>query len=358
MASLTGKQIDNTYHGLIKTNDELAIGVQAKRLQDGDGNDLPVAVGTQSMEYFDTQDFTGATVLGIAAGAQGAQGPQGWQGIAGTDGLQGPQGWQGFQGNDGPQGLTGAGVQGPQGWQGIAGTDGLQGFQGWQGPSEAGVQGPQGLQGPSSGGGGSGTLQGVLSTGTQGSIVYDSTHGDGNWKTWLLTSGFSVTSQAFTTDTAGYVTFTLPTGDIISYVRLSVSSAGGAGSTLRVLLYDTTVNGNNDILLKDQLQDLGTIDASSTGVKTITLGTPYTVTGSEPNSIIAVVLWPSEAMSIHGFNSPIWDGNGGIMFGDTTIYRSFNRRVEAGTWGTTIPTDLSSSKHVSTTNNPWWVLIR
>ena len=66
MGTLTGKQIDNTYDGLIKTNDEQPIGLVPKRLQDGLGNDLPVQVGTASMVYNGAQDFTNATVTGIA----------------------------------------------------------------------------------------------------------------------------------------------------------------------------------------------------------------------------------------------------------------------------------------------------
>ena len=66
MGTLTGKQIDQTYDGLIKTNDEQPIGIVPKRLEDGLGNDLPVQVGTAGMIYNGTQDFTAATVTGIA----------------------------------------------------------------------------------------------------------------------------------------------------------------------------------------------------------------------------------------------------------------------------------------------------
>ena len=65
MGTLTGKQIDQTYDGLIKTNDEQPITATPKTLQDGLGNDLPVQVGTSSMVYSGTQDFTGATVTGV-----------------------------------------------------------------------------------------------------------------------------------------------------------------------------------------------------------------------------------------------------------------------------------------------------
>lgn len=65
MGTLTGKQIDNTYDGLIKTDDEQPINATPKRLQDGLGNDLPVKVGTAGMVYDGAQDFTSATVTGI-----------------------------------------------------------------------------------------------------------------------------------------------------------------------------------------------------------------------------------------------------------------------------------------------------
>ncbi len=51
MGNLTGKQIDQTYDGLIKTNDEQPIGVILKGLQDGVGNDLPVEVSTAGINF-------------------------------------------------------------------------------------------------------------------------------------------------------------------------------------------------------------------------------------------------------------------------------------------------------------------
>lgn len=68
MGNLLNKQIDQSYQGLIKTNDEAAIGATEKRLQDGTGQDLPVEVGTGGMTYYGTQDFTNATVTGIGGG--------------------------------------------------------------------------------------------------------------------------------------------------------------------------------------------------------------------------------------------------------------------------------------------------
>lgn len=73
MSSLQNKLIRDSYDGLIKTNDEDAITATPKTLQDGAGNNLPVQVGTNGMVYSGTQDFTGATVLGISGGGGGLE---------------------------------------------------------------------------------------------------------------------------------------------------------------------------------------------------------------------------------------------------------------------------------------------
>jgi len=68
MGTLTNKLIDQTYEGLIKTADEGPIDGTDKRLQDGLGNNLPVAASTNGMLYYGNQDFTNATVTGIQTG--------------------------------------------------------------------------------------------------------------------------------------------------------------------------------------------------------------------------------------------------------------------------------------------------
>ena len=79
-------------------------------------------------------------------GTQGIQGRQGLQGVQGTQGIQGVQGTQGTQGLQGTQGTIGSqGTQGIQGLQGIQGVQSPQGLQGTQGIQ--GIQGTQGIQG-------------------------------------------------------------------------------------------------------------------------------------------------------------------------------------------------------------------
>jgi hypothetical protein len=83
MGDLTGKRIDQTYDGLIKTYDEQPIDGTEKRLQDGVGNDLPVSVSTNGMDYYGVQDFTNATVLGVSgSGTSGTSGTSGSSGVS------------------------------------------------------------------------------------------------------------------------------------------------------------------------------------------------------------------------------------------------------------------------------------
>lgn len=66
MAQLTGNAIQNSYLGLIKTNDNAAIGGASKALSDGAGNAINMEIGTGAVKFpSGTVDFTGSTVLGL-----------------------------------------------------------------------------------------------------------------------------------------------------------------------------------------------------------------------------------------------------------------------------------------------------
>jgi hypothetical protein len=69
MASLLNQPINTSYEGLVKFTDNAAISATSKALTDGAGNLLPVEVSTTGMTYSGTQDFSGATVVGIGGGA-------------------------------------------------------------------------------------------------------------------------------------------------------------------------------------------------------------------------------------------------------------------------------------------------
>ena len=69
--SLFNKRICNTYPGVIKTCDNVALTVTPKPMTDGVGNDVPIQIGTSTICYGGTQDFSGATVIGITAATAG-----------------------------------------------------------------------------------------------------------------------------------------------------------------------------------------------------------------------------------------------------------------------------------------------
>jgi hypothetical protein len=51
MSTLTGKQINNTYDGLLKTNDEQPLTANPKIIQDGEGNNSSFQLGTQGAKF-------------------------------------------------------------------------------------------------------------------------------------------------------------------------------------------------------------------------------------------------------------------------------------------------------------------
>ena len=66
MATLTGQQIDQSYQGLIKTNDNAALSATAKGIQDGTGGATNIEMSNTSTNFVSgTVDFTGSTVSGL-----------------------------------------------------------------------------------------------------------------------------------------------------------------------------------------------------------------------------------------------------------------------------------------------------
>ena len=157
MGDLTNMRVDQTFEGLIKTEDEQTIEAGEKRLTDGIGNNLPLTVGANGMTYYGTQDFTNATVSGIVGekgdkgdtGATGAAGPQGAKGEKGDTGLTGSAGAKGDKGDQGAD-STVPGPQGEKGDTGLTGPQGEKGDKGAIGPSggEKGEKGDTGAEGP------------------------------------------------------------------------------------------------------------------------------------------------------------------------------------------------------------------
>ena len=146
MGDLTNMRVDQTFEGLIKTEDEQTIETGEKRLTDGIGNNLPLTVGALGMTYYGTQDFTNATVSGIVGekgdkgdtGATGAAGPQGTKGEKGDTGLTGSAGAKGDKGDTGAD-STVPGPTGPTGAKGEKGDTGLTGPTGPAGTAQPAI---------------------------------------------------------------------------------------------------------------------------------------------------------------------------------------------------------------------------
>ena len=69
MSTLTGQQIDQSYLGLIKTNDNAALSATAKAIQDGSGGATNLEMSNTATNFVSgTVDFTGSTVSGLPTG--------------------------------------------------------------------------------------------------------------------------------------------------------------------------------------------------------------------------------------------------------------------------------------------------
>ena len=84
MATLTGQPIDQSYSGLLKTEDNGVIGAVAKGITDGVGGVTNMTIATTATNFVSgTVDFTGATVSGLPSG-----GAAGLESGTGTDSMQ------------------------------------------------------------------------------------------------------------------------------------------------------------------------------------------------------------------------------------------------------------------------------
>lgn len=70
MATLTGNAIQSSYLGLVKTDDNAAIGATEKQLTDGAGNNVPMTVGTAGVTF--TGDVAGINIPNVGNGSMQA----------------------------------------------------------------------------------------------------------------------------------------------------------------------------------------------------------------------------------------------------------------------------------------------
>lgn len=67
MATLTGENINNTYQGLIKTDNNAAITSNLVRLTDGVGGDLKILVSDSTVSFDGNVNLTAATITGLSS---------------------------------------------------------------------------------------------------------------------------------------------------------------------------------------------------------------------------------------------------------------------------------------------------
>lgn len=239
-------------------------------------------------------------------------------GPVGPPGATGPEGPQGPQGADstvpGPQGEIG-----PQGPQGPQGEQGPQGLQGEQGPAgDTGPAGPAGADG----------ADGILFPKTP----------SGRWlHGWVANF---VTNQA---PTSGYIPLIVSRGMSIDAAGVNINTAI-AGSTVKIALYEDDGTGYPG----DMVVDFGTIDSSTTGVKTLTLGSPQAITAGL-YWLLSIVSTNTLRLpaSIHtGYSLPqsLWHGD--VIGTNTTTYHGGYQTSDTSP-PTTAPTGMSTNRYIT-----------
>jgi hypothetical protein len=214
-----------------------------------------------SSEFVDTVELPPIEVVEVVEGLAGPPGPQGEPGLDGPPGPPGEDGTDGSVGPQGPPGAAGApgaaGGTGPQGPAGPSGSTGATGATGPQGPK--GDTGATGPQGPAGSGGGS----------------VDPGHIHGSGAAWWYAPGsqpIGTTTKALNTPYQSYYPWFVEAPYTIDQLAIEVTTAG-AGAQVRAGLYNADTNWQVTTLVAD----FGLFDASTTGVKIITLGTPLTL---------------------------------------------------------------------------------
>jgi len=323
MSTLQGKQINNTYPGLIKTSDESAIDGTLKNLQDGSGNDLPIQVSSTEV------NFTG-TVTGVPAGPQGPQGPEGPEGLIGPEGPQGPQG---------------AG----QVVSVVAGTN-----------ITVDATDPANPIVSAAGGGGGGTPpMGLDSLPGMAQSTFSELK---SFRSWVATTGYG-TGQTIgiASNQAQLCVFAMQEGEPIDYIRTSIGTPK-AGATGSGAIYRAGKDVNGNLIATDKLYDLPTFDVSTTGVKDFDLSAnPFVMPAGETYGCIIIAFSTDVAdVRYNSYSNAIWSGNGGAFGGvaGATFYRAVAWHVvDSGIGATTFPASLASGTYDGETGDPIMVAI-
>lgn len=210
------------------------------------------------------------------------------------------------------------------------------------------------------GGGGDTNVYGLAGgNGMAGYTIYNQAAQANHYKTWVQTTGYGRSATSSGANEADYAIIGLAEGDTISKIAVNVFTAA-AGATAEVAIYDLAQTTDGGLILYNKLQSLGTIDASTTGDKVITLGTPFTMPAGKLNGQIAFVVFKSDsAVQMSGWTQGIWNGAGGQLVSGT-MYRPMALHVDPGvTVGTTLPALIGTGGTYSAeTSNPLFFLYK
>ena len=214
---------------------------------------------------------------------------------------------------------------------------------------------------PSGGGGGAAqAFSAIGASAMKGVVPYNENAGQ-QFKTNQMLSGYGSTTAGQNNDAAMWQLVPLAEGNTISKLLVSVAGAL-AGGTAEVAFYDTDVDSDGFIYVKDRLLSLGTVDCSTTGDKIITLGTPFTMPSGKVNGQIAVLAFRSDnAIGMRGWSQTVFSGWGGSMQ-NTTYYRAMSPTVKPGVApGVALPATIGDKSTANVTygaqtSNPLMVM--
>jgi hypothetical protein len=236
-------------------------------------------------------EVTEPAPIAVIEVVEGLAGPPGPTGPAGATGSQGPAG------STGPAGPTGStGPQGPQGNPGATGSQGPAGSSGATGPT--GPTGSTGAAGPTGPGVAAGGTTGQVLTKTSGTdyatnwqtpaaggggSAVDPGHAYGAGAAWWYIPGnlvFGSTTKAVNANFMSYYPWFVEASWTFDTLGIEVTTAGAG--LLRAAIYNADTKWQPTTLV----QDFGTFDVSTIGVKTKTI----TALTLPPGRYIAVVV--------------------------------------------------------------------
>ena len=177
-----------------------------------------------------------------------------------------------------------------------------------------------------------------------------------SWKTWVSTYGYNTGSLGVSDQNSRYSIFSLGQGEKINVIRYNVF-ASQVGANCWAGIYELTTDLDGKLIMGNRLLDLGTQDASTTGYKTITLATPFTMPASTYGAVGIVVGSDTPGVEVTTWNESNWSGNGGNAFGDTTFYRARDLNI-VHTSVSSAPANLSNVTYQADTNGALWILIK